>query len=235
MNSAMHIVLHLVLCTAAVHGARPVRAVHVELDTRIGTSVVDRVIPVSGDSPYDTIVDLDAPRGLYLMEVNEDQSACGATQFVDLLPQANRSISLKLTPNGLRAPTRVPTLFGGSAPLGFDYTQPTIVFLPGTIACNQPIGDLLVTDSQTENDPDSYYTSLFGYTAQGGPPKVALRITDNAGGYHYIRLRLPFPPSSGRWPNTVHIDVTANLIDEVVGKPEDTFLCLKMHSTSVNG
>ena len=235
MTAAMHIVLHLMLCAATVHGAAPVRAVHVELDTRIGGSVVDRDFPVSGDNPFDTIVDLDAPRGEFLLEVDEAKSTCGATQFVFLIPEANRSISMKLTPRGAQASMRSPMLFDGTTPLGFDYAEPTVVLVDGKVACNQPVGDLPVIESQTEIDSDSYYASIFGYTSKSAlPPKVALRLTDNAGGYHYIRMNIPIALGQ-TWPNTATFNVTQDVIDQVVDKPEDTFLCPKLYKTTISG
>ncbi|HVS45666.1 MAG TPA: hypothetical protein VMS32_03290 [Verrucomicrobiae bacterium] len=235
MTAAMHIVLHLMLCTATVHGAAPVRAVHVELDTRIGSTVVDRDFPVSGDNPFDTIVDLDAPRGEFLLEVDEAKSTCGATQFVVLLPEANRSISMKLTPRGAQASMRSPMLFDGTTPLGFDYAEPTVVLVDGKVACNQPVGDLVTIESQTENDSDSYYVSIFGFTPQNAvPPNLALRLTDNADEYHYVRMNIPLALGQG-WPDTANFNVTQDIIDYVVDKPENTYLCPKLYRTRVTG
>ena len=231
--NVMHIVLHLVLCTANVHGAALVRAVHVALYTHIGTTVVDRTIPVSGDNPFDTIADLDAPRGVYLMEVDRPKTSCGATEFVELLPQADRSISLKMSPDGLKPPLRVPTLFSGAAPMGFDYTEPTVVLLDGNVACDKPVGDLLVLDAQTENDADSYYTSIYGYTAVDSlPPQTALRVSDNTGGYHYIRMKIPFEASDQHFPGATTFPINEDLLAYVVSQPEDTLLCHKLERTS---
>ena len=236
MPVAMHIVLHLVLCTGARHGAAPVNAIHVALVNRIGNAAVDRTIAIPGDNPFDTIVDFDAPRGLFLLRVNQAKSACGAQQFVLLSPEANRSIPMTLLPRGLQNAPRVPTLFNGATPLGFDYAEPTVVLVSGSVGCDKPIGEILPVESVTENDPDGYYVAIFTYTSVDAlPPKIALRLTDNGGGYHYVRMNIPFSKPGQLWPNSATFDVDTGLIAEVLEKPEDTYLCLKLLRGSVSG
>jgi len=223
-----------VLCNASVgHGMHPVKAVHVELDSRARQPEINQMFPITSTTPD---IEFDASRGIYLLTVSEPKSTCGAAEFVDVIPGGNRSIDLTMKPHGAQRPRTPPTLFSGTTPLGFNYAAPTVVLLQGPLQCNQSIGNPITMNSFTENDDDSYYVSIFSYeSAVGVKPLTALRLTDNSGGYHYVRMTIPLSSAYQAWPNEARFDVDQDMIDYVVDKPEDTYLCPHLYRTSVGG
>ena len=71
-----------------------------------------------------------------------------------------------------------------------------MLFPKGT-PCDKPVPDPLPAKITIENDQDSFYVKMFPDPplVARGPVVVALQLQTATGENHYIRLKVPFPPT----------------------------------------
>lgn len=231
-----HILLHVGLCTA-ISRAKPSAqvAMHVSLAyprTSDGNAFDKTFTFERGDDP-ETIVELDAPAGLYRMDLDAPKYGCSAASFVTIIADHDRMIATAL--DDAPTPPKPVMLLDGSAPTSFQYARPTFVLLDPTTACNAPIAGALPSDIAVENDRDGYYVSLhYDAATVASAPVLALRLRTPTGLHHYIRIRVAFPTWRG-WPNTVRFNISEDELDSLATEKTETLLCPKLWETSVQG
>ena len=97
MIGLSHIVLHVTLCTSVARIAqeKPV-PIHAVMAFRIRKPEMDQVFRVVRESPAVGTLEFDAPQGVYRLSVDVPHYNCSATDYVVVLPEHDRQISLKL-------------------------------------------------------------------------------------------------------------------------------------------
>jgi hypothetical protein len=231
-----HIFLHVGLCNAVASAAPDTTvAMHVVMSYRVGGNEIDKTVKFTRGDDTQTVVELDVPRSMYLLQLDVPKYHCSTTDFVDVLSEQNRSIAETLT-DGPKAPPPPVELFAGTAPLSFMYVKPTFVAFDKSVTCNGPIAQPIPTHVNVEYDQGAYYVWLYEdpTIAAGGPLTVALKLRTTTGLAHYVRLPIPFPAPWGGWPGSVQLNVTEDMIDGIATEKTDTLLCPKMWETSAS-
>ncbi|MEO6914033.1 MAG: hypothetical protein ABI182_08455 [Candidatus Baltobacteraceae bacterium] len=227
-----HLILHVVLCKSpARSGALPIN-LRVVMAYRIAQPEMNQTFQVSPDDAGEAAVEFDAMQGVYLMKVRQS-GGCGADQFVTVLSEHPRELSVQL--GRPPPPAQTSALVAGAAPPGYSYVRPTIVYFAKPAACDAPIGTPLTDGITVLNDLDAYYATVRPPAVLIDPKAylVALRLRTATGGFHYVKVPVDFPPSEQNWPTYQKMDVNENIIDFVAGKPFDTLLCPRISKTSV--
>lgn len=226
-----HIVLHLGLCNAMLKLPQDATAkVHVRMLDRLSRPHVDQDFSVKRYSDPTVHLEFDSPPGLYQLQVSAPQFRCYAADYLFIIDQHNRTISEQLS-NGPPVVTQ-PMLIDGTAPPSFLYLSPTYVLFDKSTQCDKPVPDPIPARMTIENDQDSFYVWLYSDPSlvARGPEIVALQLQTATGEDHYIKLKIPFPPSDG--PGQVQFNVTDDEIAWLSGQPTGVLLCPKLFRTS---
>ncbi|MGH7756881.1 MAG: hypothetical protein ACREM8_11450 [Vulcanimicrobiaceae bacterium] len=230
-----HVVLHLALCRAVARlPAAADLKVYLRLVDRDNRTMLKQSFVAPRGTDPETIVEFDAPRGVYLMQVGVPAQNCAASDYVLFLSDATRSMNETLADG---PPVRTqPMLVAGTAPQSFLYVQPQFVLLAkDTAVCNKPIGELLPMRSVLENDQNSFYMWLYFDPSllQNGPVQLALSLRMPTGTYHYVRIPTQFPVPWFGWPASIQMNVTQEMVDGLATYPTGVLLCPKIWETSV--
>lgn len=232
-----HIVMHVALCASVAREAAnrdvPVRIV---LTDKLKRTAFDQKFVIERGTRTQAPIEFDVPFGLYLAQVST--STCGAYEFLSVIQDVNREYSISLQPGHAGPPAYAPAIVQGTAPFEYAYTQPTVMVFPRSVQCGSPIGDPLNANIDIENSSNSYYATIYPSPElqRNAPVTLAVRFNDSHGGYQY--LRVPVGDSVGYltpWPVLGQLNVSAGLIDELAGKPEDTLICVRMYKTTTYG
>ncbi len=99
IEDAAHVFLHVNLCAAVTRAAEttPV-AVRVGLFDRIGGVEFARTIRVTRDDAGQAVVEFDVHRGIFRLRVVAPTAGCEADDYLDFLPNLNRTIVETLVP-----------------------------------------------------------------------------------------------------------------------------------------
>jgi hypothetical protein len=230
-----HIALHVTLCrSAATLSQKTPLALRVVLAYARRDPAMDRVFPIHRESDGTAVVEFDASQGVYRLTADLQKPRCGAMQFVAVLPDHDRDVSVKLEQGARPAamvPAISPAIVAGDSPA---YEQPTVVLFTGTLACNAPVGRFASDPIVSESGAQGYYASIFSLAGIADPKSrtAALRLTDSSGGYHYIRLPMYYPSSPQAFASFERLNVTDDVLQYAAGKPEDTLLCPPLLRTS---
>lgn len=229
-----HVILHVGFCGAILR-LKPEAplAIHARLSDRTGRATLDRTFRVERGDGSEAVVEFDSSFGTYRLDTETPKYGCYSTDFLELMADHTRSVTTQL---GTTPPSPVaPVMLFGNAPQAMLYANPTFVlFDKSAVACGKPVPTPLTTHIDVENDQDAYYTWLYNEDASRPPDTelLALRLQTPTHQHHYVRIPLPFPVPPQRWPSSIHLDVSQDMIDELATEPIDTLLCPKMWRTS---
>ncbi len=229
-----HIFLHVGLCSAVARlDPSTVVAMRVRMSYRVGGDEIDKVVRFTRGEAQQTVVEFDIRRSTYRLLLETPKYGCTASDFIDVLPDQNRTITETLA-DGPPAPPAPVVLFDGAAPLSFGYVKPTFTVFDKTTVCNKPVGTPLPAKFDVEYDQGGYYVWLHeDPSLEGqGPLVVALRLRTTTGLAHYVNLPVPFPQQWGGWPGSVRFDITEDMVDDLATEKTDVLLCPKMWGTS---
>lgn len=221
-----HIVMHVVLCSAASRLRSTDLPVHVEVIDRIKRDAVDRDFRVVREYGETSSIEFDIPWGTYRATATAriGKTSCEGTLFFSVLSGHDRTITVQLQDHPVQ--TYAPTIIMGSAPLSFSYVEPTVLVLAGSTKCGTPVGDPLSVDIRQTNNADGYYAEVYPDPSLARTPYVvAVRLKDAQGGYHYVRVPGDFLGISRGWPSQGQFDINDGFIGWVASQPEDTLLC----------
>lgn len=229
-----HVILHVGFC-GAIARLKPEAplAIRVRLSDRTGRATLDRTFRVERGDGTEAVVEFDSSFGTYRLDTVAPSYSCYSTVFLALMADHTRSVTTQLdtsTPS-----PAAPVILYGNAPQAMLYANPTFVlFDKSAVACGKPIPTPLATHIDVENDQDAYYTWLYNDDPSRQPDTelLALRLQTPTHQHHYVRIPLPFPAPPQRWPGSIHLDVSQDMIDELATEPIDTLLCPKMWRTS---
>ena len=232
-----HVVLHLGLCNAVLKRPPETQVtVQVALYDRTKAKRLDKRFRVLRNYEPTGIVALDVPQGEYLMTIAVPQYGCAVNDFVDFLPNRDRTISEQLADGP--PPVVEPVLAEGDAPAAFLYLQPTFVaFDKASADCNKPVPDPIPVHTVVEYDQDSFYVWMYPDPSlyQRGPMTIAMEMQTATGEEHYLRLKIPFPLPWGGWPENWRMSITEDDADGIATQPTGILLCPKIYMTSVGG
>ena len=257
IEDGSHIFLHMNLCAAVVHAAeRAPVPVRVRLIDRVDGVEFEKTIHVDRRDASQAVVEFDVHRGIFRLRIDAPSVNCNASDFLDFMPNSNRTITETLEPGPL-APTEPVTLLDGTAPVSFLYTKPTFAFFAPGLACDKPITTPLVVKSNVEYDQGAFhvwlYPGSFPAFATPTPPTpepnaspssifaseaalansiaVTLRLRTPTGQAHYVRVPIVFPLPWRGWPSHVQFNVSEELIDRLATEKPDVLLCTKLSRT----
>ena len=239
MLGLSHVLLHVGLCEAAARAkSQTMIPMHVRLAYRQAGPQpgieLDKTYRVERSDGDDVVIEFDVARGLYKMTLDAPAYNCAASDFIEILPDRDRSISETLKDGA--GPVDPFVLLYGTAPMSFVYAKPTFVVFDKSVTCNAPVTAPLHVRIVSEHDRDSYYTWLYTDPSLGaqGSTVVALRLSTPTHLYHYVRLPIPFPVPWAGWPDNIHFDVTEDELDGLATEKTDTLLCPKLWETTVH-
>lgn len=236
MDGFAHVFLHVALCKAMVRAAPATTfAMHVRMAFRTGDTQFNKSFSVSRGDGSDAVVEFDVPRGVYRVLVEAPKYGCTASDFLEVLPDANRNVNETLV-DGPPAPPQPVMLLDGTAPTSFLYVRPTFVLLDKNVACNQPIGPLVTSPVRVEYDQGSYYVWLYSdpQMERQGQYTVALRLRTPASTAHYVRLPFAFPTPWAGFPGHIQMNVSEDMIAGLATEKVDTLLCPKLWQSSAH-
>ncbi|HEV7178621.1 MAG TPA: hypothetical protein VGN11_02020 [Candidatus Baltobacteraceae bacterium] len=228
-----HVVLNLSLCSAIAR-AKPETtiALRMHMSDPHNRAPYDRSFTFERGYDSKRVVEFDAPRGAYHMELIAPKYHCGTSDYLMFISEHDRAIAETLSDGP--PPTPPPMLMDGTAPASFLYAAPTFVIFDKSTACNAAVEDPLPSHFVVENDQDSYYVWLYTDPAieARGSAIVALRLGTPTGEYHYVRVKIPYPIPWGGFPSIVTFNIGEDELDSLAGQPVDTLLCPKLFQTS---
>ena len=233
MIPGAHVVLHLALCNAMmkVPEEKPIVA-HVRLVDRLNHPHYDQDVSFQRYGQQSGEIDLNAPQGMYEIEIAAPQYRCYAADWLFIIADHNRTITEQLTDGAPIVPH--PMIMTGTAPQSFLYAEPTYVLFPKDTACDKPVPDPLPAKITIENDQDSFYVNIYSDPAlvAAGPEVVALQLQTPTGENHYIRLKIPFPQPWDGLPQEVQFNVSDDEMAWLSGQPTGVLLCPRLFRTS---
>ena len=262
IEDGSHVFLHVNLCAAVVRAAeRSPVPVRVRLSDRINGVEFEKSIRIEAGDTSQAVVEFDVHRGIFRLRIDAPQQHCSARDFLDFLPNSNRTIVETLEP-GPPGPRESVTLLDGTAPISFLYTKPTFAFFAPGLACDRPVTTPLDVKSKVEYDQGAFhvwlYPGSFAAIAIPTPPAatpeanasaqpifaseaalatsitVTLRLRTATGQAHYVRVPIVFPFPWGGWPSHVQFNVSEDLIDRLATEKTDVLLCTKLFRTSTH-
>ena len=208
---------------------------HVQMAYRIGEPELDKVYRFARGDGSVTVIEFDVPRGVYRLALNVPKYGCATTDYLDFLPDHERTINETLV-DGPPGPPKPVFLMEGAAPLSFQYVKPTFVLFDKTLVCNQPIDTPIPSHFSAEYDQGAYHVWLYSDPTieAHAPAVVALRLRTPTGTAHYVRVPITFPTPWAGWPSNIQFDVTEDMIDGLTSEKVDTLLCPKLWETSAH-
>lgn len=237
MIGLSHIVLHVALCKSVARPAQETPIpIHAVMAYRIRKPEMDEVFRVVRESPAVGTLEFDAPQGVYRLSVDVPHKNCSGTDYVVVLPDHDRQLTIKLSPGRSDRPVARAFVAGDAAGIPM-YLEPTIVLFGRGLACNAPVTKPIGERVDLELGSGAYYTAIYSNAAMADPKSrvVAVRLTDTGGGYHYVRIPTIFPQAANDWPTYERFNLSMDIADLTAGKPEDTLLCPRLYKTSVGG
>ena len=228
-----HIVLHVTLCNAMVRlSPQTSIAMNVRLVDHTGRRATGGTYAVERGDGNVRMVEFDAPRGNFRMDISAPKYTCNALDYISVLSEHNRHIAETLSDGP--PPDTHPMLLEGTAPPSFLYVAPTFVMLDKDLPCKGPIDEPLPSHIVVENDQDAYYVWMYSDPSidQRGRVQIALRLATVTGEYHYIRIKVPFPEPWTGFPSVIQFNVEEQDLDSMAGEPTDVLLCPKLFRTS---
>ncbi len=199
---------------------------------RINRAEFDQTVQFRRGSGNSTPVEFDSAWGTYRIVMNVPKYRCNGVDYMEVLPDHNRSMNTTLV-DGL-ADSSAPVIILGALPQSFSYAQPSVVIFPADMRCNGVVGDPQMNGIDNELEQDAYYASIRTPALYHQPIDVtlAVRLQDSSGGFHYIRM--PWKFSSGfTWPSIGKLDIDDAVLGWVAQQTEDILLCPKFYGTSV--
>jgi hypothetical protein len=235
VDGLSHIFLHVGLCNAAIQATQidtPI-PIHVTMRFQRGDPFLDKTFTVPRGNAGDANVEFDVSQGQELIAVEIPKYRCSGRDVLTILGDRNRKVTENLV-DGVDPRPLPDLLFSGTAPLAFLYTtKPTFVALDKNVTCKTPIGKPLPVKITASYDQGAYYLEHFpDADLADQQPVFALRLATPTGLAHYIHLPIPAPQGGG-WPETIDMNVTEDMVDEVATEPTDTLLCPKLWRTTV--
>jgi len=233
MVGLSHVILHVGLCGAMSRvSPQSTLATRVRVIDRIGRWQFDQTFKFARGESDQKVMQFDIARGVYFVQIDAPKYKCSTSDFLAILPEHDRTV--KETLNDTLQPVPTPLLLQGTAPASFLYVKPTFVIFDKSVACDKPVNDPLPSRIVVENDPDAYYTWLYTDPAtQARTGTLALSVQTPSGDHHYIRVPMPNGFTATKWPFSVDLNVTEDILDDLAGKPVETLLCPKLRRTSV--
>ncbi|MBV8374108.1 MAG: hypothetical protein JO302_01250 [Candidatus Eremiobacteraeota bacterium] len=234
MLDLAHAIVHVGFCAAIARLSPDATfVVRLRVADRIGRTQLARTYRLERGDGSEAIVEFDNPFGIYRLDIDAPKYACSATDYLVFIPGHTRSISETLSAQAVTP--QMPMLLSGNAPQALLYANPTFVLFDKSAAtCSKPIPAMLPTHITVENDQDAYYAWLYNDDATRSPGSqlLALRLQTPTHQHHYVRIPLPFPVLPAQWPQSVQLNISEDMIDELATEPVDTLLCPKMWRTS---
>jgi hypothetical protein len=231
-----HIFLHVGLCTAIARANpdAPI-AMRVQMAYQQGGDEIDKVVRFTRGYDSQTVVEFDVPRNTYLLQLDVPKYKCATSDFIDVLSDLNRTVTETLT-DGPPSPPLPVVIMDGAAPTSFLYAKPTLAIFGKGLACNQPITTPLTTHANVEYDLSAYYVSLYLDPTLDPAEQlvVALKLRTPTGLAHFVHVPIPFPVPWTGWPDTIHFQVSEDMIDGLATEKTDTLLCLKLWESSTH-
>jgi hypothetical protein len=230
-----HIVMHVALCKAVARLApRTTVAMRVVVTDKSGRSEVDRSVQFQRGTAGNTPFEFDSSWGVYRIDVAVPKYRCGGVEFMYVLADHDRSINVALSDSFVKVQVPVVLVFG-SLPMSFAYVQPTVVTFSPQVPCNGKVSDPAPSGIDNQIEQDAYYATVRTPALYRQPKAVtvALQLKDASGGYHYLRIPLQVEPGRYAWPNRFLIPIDDAAADFVAQEPEETLLCPKGYSTSI--
>jgi len=228
-----HIILHVGLCNAVARLApQTTVAMRVDLTDRINRVVYERTVRFQRSTGNETRVAFDSAWGTYKISMTVPTYGCNGVDFVDILPDHDRSVNITLLDGPANA--TAPVLVAGSLPVSLANVQPILVAFPATLRCNGAARDPQTEGIDNQLEQDAYYASMRTPALYHQPIAVtlAVRFTGASGRFHYIRV--PFRFSSGyAWPSVGELNIDDSIIHWAAQKTQDILLCPKYYGTSV--
>lgn len=228
-----HAVLHLTLCSAMAHSpAGTPFDVHLHATDSTQRQQYDRDFHFTHGESNQQTVELDSPRGVFLLTFTAPKFRCGAASFEVFIDGESRNMKETLAP-GMPVP-RHPTLLVGTAPAAFLYENPTFVLIDKSVGCNQPVDSTLDADMETEYDGGSYHLWLYPTPAIAARSSVTLafKLTSTTGEDQFVRLKFPYPQPWHGWPYTLQFNLPENILDGLATEPKNVLLCPRIFETS---
>lgn len=233
MFGLSHVALHVALCkTAASLPAKAPLSMRLLLTYSRGRDpAINRVFALHRDSDGTALVEFDAQQGVYRLTATLQSPRCAAVQYVAVLPEHDRDVTIALKEGPALLPPISPAIVAGDSPA---YEQPTVVLFSRPLKCDEAVGHFASDPIVLETSAQGYYASIFSLAGimDRKSRMAALRLTDSSGGYHYIRLPLFFPTSNQGFAGFERFNVNDDDLQFAAGKPEDTLLCPRLTSTS---
>ncbi len=228
-----HIILNIGLCKAVARlSPNATVAMRVVVTDRINRAVLERTLQFRREVGNQTRVEFDSAWGTYRIAMNVPKYGCNGIDFMQVLPDHDRSLNTQLVDG--QANAMAPVLILGSLPQSFAYAQPSVVMFPATLQCNAAVGDPQTAGIDNQLEQDAYYASIRTPALYRQPIAVtlAVRLQDSSGGFHYVRMPWKFP-SGYSWPSVGQLNIDDAVLGWVAQQTEDILLCPRFYGTSV--
>ncbi len=199
----------------------------VRLEDRVARVYVDRTVLVEPQRRQYAL-EFDAPPGVYRLSAATTAPQCSADTFQYFLPGSGRHIALTLIGRQTAAPRPI-YLFAGTVPQSnVPYARPAPILFDQNAQCDEPAGKPLQLRALTENEPESYYVTLFAEpNVPAGSQMVTLDLQKPAGTHHYVYIPMPFPipvPHDG-WPVAFRLDISPALVEPLDERTASWVVC----------
>jgi len=235
MTGMAHAALHLALCGRITRLAPQADvAVHVRVSDRINRTLVNQSYTLKRGYGDESVVEFDAPQGVYHLDVSVSRYGCGASDFIYFMPDHTRNISERLQSSS--SAQYLPLMLSGTTPPAFSYAHPEFVLIDKNAQCNKPIPNVSPLRATIENDQDAYYAALDPQpqNAAVGSFSVVMKLRTAAAQYHYVRIPVTLPIPRTNWPGAYGLNIPEDFIDAIATDPVDTLLCPHFLKTSVS-
>jgi hypothetical protein len=173
-------------------------------------------------------LEFDAPPGVFRLDAATTAPQCSADTFVYFLRGSGRRIALTLLDRPAAAPRPIYLFAGTISQSNAPYARPTPILFEQNAQCDEPAGKPLQLRASTENEPGSYYVTLFAEpNVPAASQMVTLDLQKPAGTDHYVYIPMPFPipvPNDG-WPVSFHLDISPALVEPLDERTASWVVC----------
>jgi hypothetical protein len=224
MPALAHVILSLSLC-----GGAPAQgsSLHVQLEDRVARVYVDRTVLVQPQR-REYALEFEAPPGVFRLSAATTEPRCSAVRFLYFVPGSSRHVAMTLLDRPSAAPHPI-YLFAGTVPQSnAPWAHPTPVLFDQSAQCDEPAGKPLQLHALTENEPGSYYVTLFSEpNVPAASQSVTLDLQAPAGIHHYVYVPMPFPipPPSDGWPVSFRLDISQALVEPLDERTASWMVC----------
>jgi hypothetical protein len=199
---------------------------HVQVEDRAARAYVDRTVLVEPQRRHYTL-EFDAPPGVYRLSAVTTAPQCSADTFLYFLPGSDRHIALAL--ERAAAASRPIYLFAGMVTESdAPYARPAPILFDQNAQCDEPAGKPLQLHALTENEPGSYYVTLFAEpNVPAASQMITLDLQKPAGTDHYVYIPMPFPipVPNGGWPVSFRLDISPALVEPLDERTASWVVC----------